>query len=347
MPTCPLPACLKPAALALLASLAPLAWGEPLSATATIVGDDVGAARSEAVREMLWEAGLRAGAVVQSRSALIGGDLRESTVVSTTFRLKRFQIVSEEISQGQLRLSAEVEREPVGVAGCTPSLPLQNIGYGWEGIAGERASEADEQGGQALGAALEGELRARVAPYLQDAGAPRAEAIYRIGAALEQPGGASGAVLRLQLRGGAGDRLIRELRLPTGPAPLARQQDTHLGYALLRQWVPTAASLRLATDAARQLEEAIRCLPALLRIPPPAPDGSFSLPTRSPLDLGQRGLLLFFSAWPVKEGGAVDLLQADGYLTPERVDGQGVRFPGGARLPGRKYPVGGGYLLVL
>ena len=68
MPTCPLPACLKPAALALLASLAPLAWGEPLSATATIVGDDVGAARSEAVREMLWEAGLRAGAVVQSRS---------------------------------------------------------------------------------------------------------------------------------------------------------------------------------------------------------------------------------------------------------------------------------------
>lgn len=347
MPTCPLPTCLKPAALALLASLAPLAWGEPLSATVTIIGGDLGAARSEAVREMLWEAGMRADAVVHSRSALIGGDLRESTVVSTRFRLKRFQIVGEEITQGQLRLSAEIEREAADTAGCTPSLPLQNIGYGWEGVAGERASEADEQGGQALGAALEGELRASVAAYLQDPGAPRAEAVYRIGAALELPGGTSGAVLRLQLRGSAGDGLIREFRLPAGPAPLARREDTHLGYALLRQWVPTAASLRLAKDAARQLEEVIRCLPALVRIPRLEPDGGFRLPTRFPLDLGQRGLMLFFSAWPVKEGGAVDLLQADGYLTPERVDEHGVRFPGGARLPGRKYPVGGGYLLVL
>lgn len=345
MPTCPLPA-LPSAALVLLASLAPQAAAEPVSATVTIVGGDLGAARSEAVREMLWEAGMRADATVQSRSALIGGDLRETTVVSTNLRLKRFQIVGEEITEGRLRLSAEIEREAAGAAGCTPSLPLQNIAYGWEGVAGEGGSEADEQGGQALGAALEGELRARVPDHLQEAGAARTEAVYRIGAALERPGGGAGAVLRLQLRGG-GERLIREFRLPAGPAPLARRQDTHLGYALLRQWVPTAAGLALAREAAGQLDEVLRCLPALVRIPRLEPDGGFSLQTRFPLELGQRGLMLFFSAWPVKEGGGVDLLQADGYLAPERVDAHGVRFPGGTRLPGRKYPVGGGYLLVL
>ena len=63
MPTCPLPA-LPSAALVLLASLAPQAAAEPVSATVTIVGGDLGAARSEAVREMLWEAGMRADATV-------------------------------------------------------------------------------------------------------------------------------------------------------------------------------------------------------------------------------------------------------------------------------------------
>ena len=62
-------------------------------------------------------------------------------------------------------------------------------------------------------------------------------------AALELPGhAAAGGVLRLQLRGATVDRLIKEIRLPAGPSPLARQEESNLGYALLRQWVPTAAT---------------------------------------------------------------------------------------------------------
>ena len=154
-------------------------------------------------------------------------------------------------------------------------------------------------------------------------------------------------VLRLQVRGATGERLIKEIRLPAGPSPLARQEERNLGYALLRQWVPTAAARQLASEAARQLAETIRCLPAVLRIPRLEPDGGFSLTTRAPLDLGQRGLVLFFAAWPVAEGGTVDLLQADGYLKPQQVDDHSLRFPGGPRQPGKKYPLGGGYLLVL
>jgi hypothetical protein len=199
-----------------------------------------------------------------------------------------------------------------------------------------------------LGAAIGRELRASAASYLQTPGAPQADAIYRIGAALELPGhAAAGGVLRLQLRGATVDRLIKEIRLPAGPSPLARQEESNLGYALLRQWVPTAATRQLAGEAARQLAETVRCLPALLRIPRLEPDGGFSLTTRAPLDLGQRGLVLFFAAWPVAEGGTVDLLQADGYLKPQQVDDHSLRFPGGPRQPGKKYPLGGGYLLVL
>jgi hypothetical protein len=84
----------------------------------------------------------------------------------------------------------------------------------------------------------------------------------------------------------------------------------------------------------------------VLRIPRLDPDGGFSLPARFPMDLSGRGLMLFFAAWPVAEGGALDLLQADGYLQPQQVDDRSLRFAGGTRQPGKKYPVGGGYLLV-
>lgn len=348
MPPCFRPACFKRALLALLASLAPLAWAEPFSASAQIVAGDVGTARSEAVREILWEAGMRGGAVVHSQSALIGGSLHETTLVRSAFRIKRFQILHEEIADDRLRLTADIEQEEAAAAGCAAALPLQNIAYAWEGIVGGRASEADDQAGMVLGTAIGRELRASAASYLQTPGAPQADAIYRIGAALELPGhAAAGGVLRLQLRGATVDRLIKEIRLPAGPSPLARQEESNLGYALLRQWVPTAATRQLAGEAARQLAETVRCLPALLRIPRLEPDGGFSLTTRAPLDLGQRGLVLFFAAWPVAEGGTVDLLQADGYLKPQQVDDHSLRFPGGPRQPGKKYPLGGGYLLVL
>lgn len=347
MPTRFRPACLKRAALVLLASLAPLAWAEPFSATAQIVGGDVGTARSEALREILWEAGVRGNAVVHSQSALIGGDLHEATLVRSAFRIKKFQITREEIAHDRLLLTADIEQEEAGAAGCAAAVPLQNIAYHWEGIVGGRRSEADDQAGLVLGAAIGHELRASAAAYLQAPGAAQAEAIYRITAALEAPGhGTADGVLRLQLRGAPVDRLIKEIRLPAGQAPLARQEESNLGYALLRQWVPTAAARQLAAEAARQLAETIRCLPAVLRIPRLEADGSFSLTTRFPMDLGQRGLVLFFAAWPVAEGGTVDLLQADGYLKPQAVDDRSLRFPGGARQPGKKYPLAGGYLLV-
>ena len=124
-----------------------------------------------------------------------------------------------------------------------------------------------------------------------------------------------------------------------GPAEMIAGRIGGEEFALL---VPGAG-----IEAARQLAETVRCLPALLRIPRLEPDGGFSLTTRAPLDLGQRGLVLFFAAWPVAEGGTVDLLQADGYLKPQQVDDHSLRFPGGPRQPGKKYPLGGGYLLVL
>lgn len=350
MHPCFRPARLKCAALAIaLAGLASQAWAEPLSAAVQIIGGDVGTARSEALREILWEAGVRGNAVVHNQSALIGGELHETTLVRSAFRIKRFQIIHEEIADDRLLLTADIEQEQAGTAGCAAGLPLQNIAYAWEGIVGGRRSEADDQAGMVLGTAIARELRASAAvSYLQDPGAPQTDAIYRIAAALERPGHGTGdGVLRLQLRGATVDRLITEIRLPAGASPLARQEESNLGYALLRQWVPTAAARQLAGEAARQLAETIRCLPALLRIPRLEPDGGFSLTTRFPLDLGQRGLLLFFAAWPVAEGGTVDLLQADGYLKPQQVDERSLRFPGGTRQPGKKYPLGGGYLLVL
>ena len=347
MPLCFRPARIKHALLVLLAGLAPLAGAEPLSASAQIVGGDVGTARSDAVREILWEAGIRRNAVIQTQSALIGGDLHETTLVRSTFRLKKFQITHEEIANDRLRLTADIEQEDTGAAACTAALPLQNIAYAWEGIVGDRRSEANDQAGLVLGAAVGRELRAKAASYLQAPGAPQADAMYRIGAALELPGpDTGGGALRLQLRSATVDRLIREIRLPVGQSPLARQDETHLGYALLRQWVPTAAGAQLAGEAARQLAEAIRCLPAVLRTPRLEADGGFNLKTPFPLDLGQRGLVLFFAAWPVAEGGRVNLLQADGYLQPQQVDEHSLRFAGGARQAGKKYPLAGGYLLV-
>ncbi len=350
MPSSFRPACIRHALLATLtlsASLTPVAWAEPLSATAQIVGGDVGTARSDTLRQILWEAGLRGNAVVHSQSALIGGDLHENTLVRATFRLKKFQITHEEIAQERLLLTADIEQEETGTDACNAALPLQNIAYAWEGVVGARASAADDHAGMALGTLIGRGLLASAAPYLQDPGAPKDDAIYRIGAALERPGRETAdGVLRLQVRGATTDRLIKEIRLPAGPSPLARQEETNLGYALLRQWVPTDAAGQLASEATRQLAETIRCLPAVLRIPRLEPDGSFSLTTRFPLDLSQRGLVLFFSAWPVAEGGRVDLLQADGYLRPQQIDEHSLRFPGGARRPGSKYPLGGGYLLV-
>ncbi|MCK6491600.1 MAG: hypothetical protein L6R48_25400 [Planctomycetes bacterium] len=247
MPSSFRPACIRHALLAtltLLASLAPVAWAEPLSASAQIVGGDVGTARSDALREILWEAGIRKNAVIHSQSALIGGDLRETTLVRATFRLKKFQITHEEISNDRLQLTADIEQEEADSAVCTAALPLQNMAYAWDGVIGDRTSAADDQAGMALGALIGRALRASAEPYLQAPGAPRADAIYRIGAALERTGrDAPDGVLRLQVRDATGERLIKEIRLPTGPSPLARQEERNLGYALLRQWVPTAAAM--------------------------------------------------------------------------------------------------------
>ena len=334
--------------LAALAGLAVAASAEPLSTAVAIPDGDRDAARADAVRALLWEAGLRGQAEVRSQSALIGGELRETTLVQARFRLRKFRILSEDVVDGRLQLTADIEREEADEAACTASLPLHNIAYVWAGNAGGPASAADVQAGAALGAALGDALRVRAGPYLQDNDAGRAEALYRIVASLAPPprGGESGT-LSLQLRATPEDRLIKEIRLPTGRAPLARQEDANLGYALLRQWVTSPAGRQLAAEAARQLDDALRCLPALLRIPPLEADGGFSLVTRFPLPLNPQGLVLYFPVWPVREGGAVDLLQADGYLQPQPMGPQHVRFTGSAPRPGRKSPVSGGYLLLL
>jgi hypothetical protein len=110
---------------------------------------------------------MRGGAVVHSQSALIGGSLHETTLVRSAFRIKRFQILHEEIADDRLRLTADIEQEEAAAAGCAAALPLQNIAYAWEGIVGGRTSDADDQAGMVLGAAIGRELRASAASYLQ------------------------------------------------------------------------------------------------------------------------------------------------------------------------------------
>ena len=198
----------------------------------------------------------------------------------------RFQIIGEEITEGRLRLSAEIEREAAGAAGHpVPAAAEHRLRVG--GRRRRRRLRRPTNRGQTLGAALEGELRARVPDHLQGGRRRPDRGRLPARAALERPGGEQAPCCGCGCGGGGGER--HDPRVPPACRPPRRW---HAGRtpsrlaALLRQWVPTTAGLALAGEAAGQLDEVLRCPPALVRIPRLEPDGGFSLPTRFPLELG-------------------------------------------------------------
>lgn len=335
-------------AFALLAAISCSA--ETLTATAPIVGGDIAAARADALRDILWEAGVRGNALVFAKAAALGDDYAQSTIVRSSFRLKKFEIVDEEPLGDRLRITAEVERDEATGNRCEAALPLRNIDFVWRGMSGRRIAEANRQGGIIFGATLKDQLGEDLGAYLLPPKLPGREAVYRISGFFESADSSLGLTasvkaIRFQIRAADNGKLVREFSLPAEFGSLASQEKTNLGYAMLRHWELTSAARALLDSVRTRLGDEIRCLPAVARIPATGPDGGFTINTDSASEIGERGLVLFASSWPVTENGGVDLLRVDGFVQPKRIGEKVLQFSGQKQLAGRKYPMPGGYLL--
>lgn len=318
-------------------------------ATAPIDKGDVAAAREEAIRDILWEAGLQGGALVQSKAALIQDDYLQSTVVQSRFHLKKFQITREEILPDRVRISAIVEKEDAPSGVCDSAFPMRNIRFEWRGIQGRQGGEDLRQGGIAFGQVLSQALQQEMGPYLASAGNAGQEPVYRIAAYLEVSGHALGFIMpeqaiRIQIWGPTGAPL-KDMSLPIGSTRLANRESHDLGYANLRKWGLTPEAGHFLDVLKTRLAEEIRCLPAIVRIPETGPDGSFSVMADIPPLANRQAIVFFASTWPVAANGGVDLMLVDGHIQPKSHSGGMLHFPGSRRLPGRKYPSPGGYLV--
>jgi len=322
---------------------------ETYQATARIERGDIAAAREEAIRDILWEAGLQGGSLVQSKAALIQNDTIQSTMVRSHFHLGKFQITHEEILPDRIRITAIVEKRDAPSDVCDGAFPMRNIKFEWRGVQGGGGNEDLQQSGLAFGQSLGLALRQEIPPYLLPIGSSSQEAVYRISAHLEASGSGLGFIMpeqAIRIQVWAPTRtLVKDIILPIGSPRLASRESHDLGYAALRKWGLTPEARTILNTIKNRLAEEIRCLPAIARIPETGPDGSFSITTDAARLAGRQAIVFFASNWPVTPDGGVDLMMVDGHLQPQWQGGGTLHFPGGRRLPGRNYPAAGGYLI--
>ena len=105
---------------------------ETFTSTVQIAGGDVPMARQEAIKGILWDAGLQGRVNVHSKTALVQDRLVESTIVSSRTRLTGFTIVSEKIVGAMLTIIARVEKQNGNIVACESSLPFRNIKLEWQ-----------------------------------------------------------------------------------------------------------------------------------------------------------------------------------------------------------------------
>lgn len=338
---------------------------ETYNATVPIVRGDVASARDEAIRDILWEAGLQGGALIQSKSALVQEDYVQSTVVNSRFHLRKFKVTQEEILTDRLKITALIEKEDAAPPSCVTSFPMKNIRFEWRGTQGNKISEGARQGSFAFGRLLGQALREEMGPYLLPPEASSQEAVYRLIGTLEISDPPSSLPLqalrpllshlpfpllptgvqtvRFQFRAADGT-LIKELKFPAPTTEFASLERQNLGYATLSQWVLAPEAYSLLNAVKPKLAEGLKCLPTVARIPETGPDGGFAIATDSAAQISREAIIFFASTWPITENGSIDLTRIDGNLRPQKGNGS-LNFVGAKRLPGRKYPAKGGYLV--
>lgn len=325
------------------------AFAEHYSATALIVDNDVDRARNEAIRDVLWEAGARSHLEVKTSAALVQGDASEVAVFNAMFRLKHFAITREEIVGNRLRIEVSLERMDADAGACNHPAPLRMVAYEWRGLTNPGSGDdARMMGGQMVGDALHERLNETLAAYLLPQ-LPSAKPLYRIAASMQRSGKGGWfspwGALRLRITGDDGS-IVREDELPIDSGDFAIRVTQNLGYATLKKWILTDATEELLNRASALLTQQVKCLPVVAKIPPLNADGSFSLQTEFASTLADRSMFLFSNTWPLQRGGVLDMMTIEGIVRPRLASHDTLEFPAQKKLPGRKYPIAGGYLVI-
>ena len=353
-----------------------LAWSncyaEIYSATVPIVEGDVARARQEAIKEMLWEAGLQGGVAVESKTAVIQDLVAQSTIVSSRIRLKEFALVSEEILADRISISARIEKQSEGPSKCASTLPFKNIKFAWNSKASYVDGPNQYPGAQLFGDLLAKTLHEDVGDFLAvgegndenlayrltgslvtvQGPDPKEENVaYRLVRALisivhqaKKPAGEQH--VRFQLTGANG-KTIRVLSFPVGSTGLAVNITEDRGYTKVSRWIPTSEAIALVKDVAATLAKEIRCLPALVRISDVAPDGAVLFSAEAASLLKQRPIVFFAETWPLGRDGELDPVLLEGQLQSAGKKAHWLQLKSQSLSPDRKTPTVGGYLVFL
>lgn len=337
-------------ALCLLCLLPLSAFGESYSGTAVIVDNDVDRARNEAIRDVLWEAGTHSNMEVKTSSALIQGDVSEVAVFNSAFRLKQFAITREEISGNRLHIDVSLDREETGSATCDNRTPLRVVGYEWRGLVNPGVGDDDRiLGSQLVGDALHERISESLGAYLLPQKSS-SKPLYKIAVSMQRSSKnawsfSAWGTLRISVTGDDGNVLAEE-QLPIESGDFAVRVVQNLGYATLRKWRLTDTAEDLLNRASIHLTQQVKCLPAVVRIPATNPDGSFNIETEFASALIGHSLFFFSDTWPLQRGGGLDLMSIEGVVQPRLESHNTLEFPAKKKLPGRKYPNSGGYLVI-
>ena len=356
----------------LLLLLSCTGYAQTYTATVPIVGADVARARQEAIKELLWEAGLQGGAGVQSTSAVVQDVLAQSTIVTARTRLKSFSLIGEEIAGDNLTITARIDKQSGGPNSCESTLPFRNIKFEWRNRVIYADGPNQYPGGVLFGELLAKTLDEEVGGFLFPRGGNDEDVAYSlVGSLVTSPGpdvkpesaayrlvrslismvyqsekSAGTQQLRFRLLGANG-KLLRVFEFPVGSKGLAINVDEDRGYAKVNKWVLTNDAHALLKDVAATLVREIRCLPALVRIAEVAADGSILIPSDEASLIKQRSIVFFSEAWPIAADGEVDPTLLEGQMQSSVVGNYRLRFRSESRATERKRPAAGGYLIFL
>lgn len=301
------------------------ATAETSQGTAQIVNGDLVAARNSALGDAIWSATSGKEVSVSTKSAMIGGQYQDATLVSQRSRISNLRIVSENVEGSKLTVLVSYEYLPnEGDFLCGGEQPaLRNIRLVWEKQKGND-SDPKIRDGRSLIAKRFSELMHRMAKGYISNVQNNASVVFSLSIELvEKKGGwfsAASSTMAYALRG-PGDVTIFEGHFDFPAVTRAERAKRNLGYATLVQLELSDETELMLQDAAQTISRRLKCIPGVARLSKVSADGKTSIYMEHiSRELETGALLLYSKYFPLQPGGVLDLLKLEGTVKVEHSD---------------------------
>lgn len=283
------------------------------TSSVVIVGENIVEARQRALREILQEVALSGYLEIKTATALINFVVHERALLDSSFRISKFAITHESVTEGWLTLSADVEANFAGNVKCSPVFLNRNIELSVDLPRPPHLTLESFRDISSFTELLQNELVMQT-PMLAAEGEPsRYPPPYQLRIKMLPDTGKSNWLLSLKLTGIDGQEIISDTKT-FDLANLQVSEKTSLGYATLRRRTLTVEARKLARDLANSFSQTARCLPAIALMPTPDDNGLITLQGIGDLPSRPPSIAFVARHFPVTQGGAINLLHIDGVI---------------------------------